>query len=78
MLVFRERLPALDHLSALATQVMRELAMNADGICLRDYVRRFGATLALIIAGARPDGVHMTPIGFLLRMNLRVAVDLGC
>src|SRR5262249_8301821 len=38
----------------------------------------FRAAFAFIIAGAGTDRVHMTPIRFLLRVNLRVAVDFGC
>eukprot|EP01137_Pigoraptor_chileana_P013985 Opistho-2@4893 len=33
-------------------------------------------SLALVVAGARPDRVHVTPVGFLLRMLFGVAIHL--
>jgi hypothetical protein len=32
--------------------------------------------LALVVAGPRPDGVDVAPVGLLLRVHLRVAVHL--
>ncbi len=37
----------------------------------------FGGTLALVVAGAWTDGVHITPIGLGLGVDRRVAVDLA-
>ena len=36
--------------------------------------QRLGEALAFVVAGARPDRVHVAPIGFHLRMLQRVAV----
>ena len=36
----------------------------------------FSAALSLIIAGARPDRVYMTPIVLSLRVDRRVAINL--
>ncbi len=38
--------------------------------------QRLGIPLRLVIHPARPDRVHMPPIGLRLRMHLRIAVDL--
>src|ERR1700732_1929532 len=37
----------------------------------------FGDSLALVVTGTNPDGIHVAPILFRLRMHLRVAVDFG-
>ena len=37
----------------------------------------FGAALALVVAGARPDRVDVAPIALGLRVDLRVAIDLA-
>jgi hypothetical protein len=37
----------------------------------------FRATLALIVAGARPDRVNVAPIIFSLRVDARIAIDFG-
>ena len=39
--------------------------------------QRFGAALSLVVAGARPDRIDVAPIGFGLRVDRRIAVDLG-
>src|SRR5690606_32353615 len=36
-----------------------------------------GVALAFVVAGARPGGVHVAPVGLGLGMDLGVAVDLG-
>ena len=36
-----------------------------------------GAALAFVIAGARADGIDVAPIALALRMDERVAIDLG-
>ena len=38
--------------------------------------QRLGETLGLVVAAARPDGAHVAPIFFRLRMDERVAVNL--
>lgn len=38
---------------------------------------RLGCTLPLIIAGAQTNGIHVTPVGFGLRMNVGITIDLG-
>ncbi len=35
-----------------------------------------GHSFALIVAGSRSDRIDMTPVGLLLRMDLRIAVHL--
>ena len=39
--------------------------------------QRLGAALALVVARARADGVHVAPIAFRLRVHRGVAVDLA-
>src|SRR5258708_4672830 len=39
--------------------------------------QRFGATLAFIVAGARPNGIDVAPVGLRLRMDRRITVDLA-
>ena len=39
--------------------------------------QRLGAALALVIAGAGADGIHIAPVVLLLRMGQRVAVNLA-
>ena len=39
--------------------------------------QRLGATLALVVTGARSDRVDIAPIFLLLRMNVGVAIDLA-
>lgn len=36
----------------------------------------FGDSFALIVAGARSDGVHIAPVGLRLRMNLGITIHL--
>jgi hypothetical protein len=38
----------------------------------------FGATLSLIVAGSRTDGVHMAPIILSLRMSRGITINLAC
>ncbi len=38
---------------------------------------RFGEPLGFVVDAARPDRVDVAPVGFLLRMLERIAVDLG-
>ena len=39
--------------------------------------QRLGAALAFVVAGARADRIDVAPVVLGLRMNVRVAVDLG-
>ena len=39
--------------------------------------QRLGVALGLVVDAARADRVHVAPVGLGLRMDLRVAVDLG-
>ena len=39
---------------------------------------RFREALCLVVYAARADRVDVAPVGFLLRMLQRIAVDLGC
>ena len=36
-----------------------------------------GEALRLVVHAARPDGIHVAPVGLGLRVDLRVAVDLA-
>ena len=38
----------------------------------------FCAAFALVIAGARANGVHIPPVGLCLRMDLWIAIHLTC
>ena len=37
----------------------------------------FGEALGFVVATARANGIDVAPVGFDLRMNERVAIDLG-
>ena len=37
----------------------------------------FSTPLAFVITAPYADGIHIAPVGFLLRMHLRIAVNLG-
>ena len=39
--------------------------------------KRLGAAFALVITTARPNGVHVAPIGFFLRVLVRVPINLA-
>ena len=39
--------------------------------------QRLGAALPLVVTGADADGIDVAPVGFRLRMNLRIAVNLA-
>ncbi len=38
----------------------------------------FGATLSLVVASSRSDGIDPPPVFFVLRVNLGIAVDFAC
>ena len=62
------------HARAISVEDPRDLDLNPV-LAVIIKAERLGAALAFIIAGARPDRVHIAPIAFFLRMNFRIAID---
>ena len=52
----------------LDLQLMLPVVIKEEGL---------GTALALVVAGPRPDRVHVSPVGLHLGMDARIAVDLG-
>ena len=46
-------------------------------IAMIGHRHRLGEALRLVVDAARPDRVHVAPVALRLRMDLRIAVDLG-
>lgn len=56
---------------------MRAIFYRRAGLAREVGAQGLGAALALVIAGARADGVHMPPVALMLRVDLRVAIDFA-
>ena len=56
---------------------MRTILVSTLWIAAIGHRHRFGESLGFVVDAARPDRVDVAPVGFLLRMLERIAVDLG-
>ena len=71
-----------NHTSVVRSHIRTESIENPDDFyfCVIGFVKvekqGFRTALSLIIAGARAERIDIAPIGFNLRMNMRVAVNL--
>ena len=64
------------HARAVSVEDARDLDLDTMLAVIVEE-QRFGTALALVITGARTDGIGVTPVILGLRMYFRVAVDLA-
>src|SRR5581483_11596126 len=64
------------HARAVGVEDARDARVHSLLLVVR-HRQRLGVALRLVVDAARPDRVHVAPVGLRLRMHLRVAVHLA-
>jgi hypothetical protein len=64
---------SFEPISSVGVEDARDVGAHAVSAMV-GHGHGFGVTLALVVAGAQADWIHVAPIGFDLRMLKRIAV----